>query len=502
VSESGIYDLAVIGGGINGCGIARDAAGRGYSVYLCEQDDLASGTSSRSTKLIHGGLRYLEHFEFRLVREALREREVVLSIAPHIVRPMRFVLPWRPGLRPAWMLMAGLFLYDHLGGRHILEASRRIDLRADPAGEPLRDPSRVAFEYADCWVDDARLVVLNAVDARTLGAVIETRTRLLEARRKPLWTLAVGSGTETPRYVRARALVNAAGPWVDRVAKNALHAVEPPRIRLVRGAHIVVRKLFDHDRSYIFQNDDGRIVFAIPYEGQFTLIGTTDEDHRGDDPVRATDADIAYLLAAANASFKRRIGPEDIVWSFAGLRPLQSDGTGRAQDASRDYTLLLDTDPDRAPLLTVVGGKITTYRKLAEAALARLTPLLPAPGGRPAGWTASAPLPGGDFAPAELARLVEHVGQRYPFIAADERWRLVRTYGTRLHTILNGARTAGDLGRRIGGGPSEGELNYLVREEFARTAEDVLWRRTKLGLHLDDRQRAEVETYLSSIDRK
>ncbi|MBC7800489.1 MAG: glycerol-3-phosphate dehydrogenase, partial [Gemmatimonadaceae bacterium] len=406
------YDLAVIGGGINGSGIARDAAGRGWSVLLCEQADLGGGTSSASTKLIHGGLRYLEHWKFRLVREALLERETIWRIAPHIVWPLRFVLPHNRGQRPAWMLRAGLFLYDHLGGRHLLPKTRTLRLRRDPAGVPLKPEFTLAFEYSDCWVEDSRMVVLNARDAAERGADVLTRTRVASAVRDgPDWLLTLvdaGSGMDEPgarRTVRAGALVNAAGPWVADVLSTVLRSNAPAAVRLVQGSHVVVRRLYEHDRCYIFQNADGRIFFAIPYETDFTLIGTTDRDYKGDPAkVHATEDEIEYICSAASEYFVTPITPGQVVWAYSGVRPLYDDGATAAQEATRDYVLTLDAPdaangPETAPVLSVFGGKITTYRKLAEAALAQLAPHMPASTGLAPGWTAQAPLPGGDFPP-------------------------------------------------------------------------------------------------------
>ncbi len=435
-----MFDIAVIGGGINGAGIARDAAGRGLSVLLAEQGDLAGATSSASTKLVHGGLRYLEHYEFRLVREALSEREVLLRNAPHIVWPLRFVLPHHAGLRPWWMIRLGLFLYDHIGGRRILPASRSVDLRRDPAGAPLKPEYARGFEYSDCWVDDSRLVVLNARDAARLGADIRVRTRVVDARRQDgVWRLRLrGAGGDSE--IVARALVNAAGPWVSEVLSGVVGQNAPTAIRMVKGSHIVVRRLFEHDRCYIFQNADGRVCFAIPYETDFTLIGTTDEDYRGD-PARAaiSPEEEAYLLAAAGAYFRRPIDPASIVWRYAGVRPLRDDGASAAQEATRDY--VLELDEDGAPVLSVFGGKITTYRRLAEAAMARLGGVFPAMTGA---WTAHAPLPGGDFAWDGAAALCRETAGRYPFLSAATIHRLVRSYGTEAASVL------GDRGRRDG----------------------------------------------------
>lgn len=483
------FDLAIIGGGINGCGIARDAAGRGHSVYLCEMADLASGTSSRSTKLIHGGLRYLEHYDFRLVREALTEREVLWRIAPHIIRPMRFVLPHQEGLRPFWMLRAGLFLYDHLGGRERLPGTRVLDLASDEAGRPLRaGVFASALEYSDCWVDDARLVVLNARDAGDRGAIIATRTRAVAAERGGEgWRLTVEEvETGQRQAIAARVLVNAAGPWVARVLGGALARPVPARIRLVQGSHIVVRKLFDHDRAYLFQNPDGRVVFAIPYEGDMTLIGTTDRDYTGD-PAEAMAApeEIAYLCSAASAAFARAVTPADVVWSYCGVRPLDDDGSSDAKAASRDYVLEMDPEPG-APLLSIIGGKITTYRRLAEAVMVKLAPLLPAPRvvGMAAGWTGSVPLPGGEFEAEEFEPMLVRLLRTYPFLGREHARRLVRAYGTRAHTLLGKAKSFADLGRDFGATLTEAEVRYLMQQEWARSAVDVLWRRTKLGLRV------------------
>ena len=501
-----VFDLAIIGGGINGCGIARDAAGRGYSVLLCEMGDLAGGTSSRSTKLIHGGLRYLEQLDFRLVRESLAEREVLWAIAPHIVRPMRFVLPHQPRLRPAWMLRIGLFLYDHLGGRQRLPGTRVLDLAVDAAGPPLAPGIFTsAFEYSDCWVDDARLVVLNARDAADRGAVIRTRTRALAAARDAgIWrlTLADATGART-EVVAARVLVNAAGPWVRGAVRMEPAAPAPgptlAHVRLVEGAHIVVPKLFEHDRAYIFQNSDGRVVFAIPYEGDFTLIGTTERDYAGDPAqAAASPEEIAYLCAAAGAAFARPPSPSDVVWTYAGVRPLFDDGTAEAKAASRDYVLELDQAPGAAPLLSVIGGKITTYRRLAEAALERLAAHLPPLRqlGLAAGWTGSTPLPGGEFEAGETDLLTARLRRSYPFLAPAHAARLVGAYGTRAARVLGKARTAADLGRPLGATLTEAEVAYLMAHEWARTAEDVAWRRSKLGLRLAPEEMAALDVWM------
>lgn len=486
------YDLVVIGGGVNGCGIARDAVGRGFSVLLCEQDDLASGTSSAATKLIHGGLRYLEHREFRLVREALMEREVLWSIAPHIIWPLRFVLPYQKGLRPAWMLRLGLFLYDHLGGRKRLPATRTLDLRKDAAGRPLKAGMfRLGFEYSDCWVEDSRLVALNARDAADRGATILTRTRAVSAvRGAEDWTVTLQDrATRSTQEVRARMVVNAAGPWVGQVLNATLGQNTAAKVRLVQGSHIVVRRLYDHDRCYFFQNPDGRIFFAIPYETDFTLIGTTDRDYEGNPAdVRATPEEIDYICRSASDYFAKPVTPGDVVWSYSGVRPLYDKGDGAAQAATRDYVLDLDAGGGRAPLLSVFGGKLTTYRKLAEHALSLMAPHLPAGIGQGEGWTGRETLPGGDFPIDGFAALVAEIRRGWPFLAADHARRLVRHYGTQARTILGGAKTLADLGRDFGATLTEAEVDHLVSREWARSAVDIAWRRTKLGLRLTPAQ--------------
>ncbi|MFC0812072.1 glycerol-3-phosphate dehydrogenase [Paracoccus panacisoli] len=501
-------DLFIIGGGINGCGIARDAAGRGLSVRLAEQGDLAQATSSSSTKLFHGGLRYLEFLEFRLVREALREREVLLRAMPHISWPMRFVLPLDPemrfeggtpvsrmvpflrGRRPAAMIRAGLFLYDHLGSRAILPGTSSLDLTRGPEGAPLQPRLRRAYEYSDCWVDDARLVVLNARDAAARGADILTRARVTEARREgELWAVRLADG----RSFRAKALVNAAGPWVGKVIADVAHIVTPERIRLVRGSHIVTRRLFDHDKAYFFQGPDGRIVFAIPYETDFTLIGTTDVDHQGA-PGEAvcTPAEIDYLCTFASRYFRQPVTPADVVWTYSGVRPLYDDGVSSATAATRDYVLSLDRKG--APCLNVFGGKITTYRRLAEAAMGKLGPLLPGTG---ADWTAGVALPGGDFPVDGVQAQVEALRGAHPFLTPRWALRLVRAYGTEARVMLDGAQTAADLGRDFGATLTERELDWMMTREWAREAEDALWRRSKLGLRMTADEVAEVGRHMS-----
>lgn len=492
----GRFDIAVIGGGVNGCGIARDAAGRGWRVLLCERDDLGGGTSSASTKLVHGGLRYLEHYEFRLVREALIEREVLLRAAPHIIWPLRFVLPHHGGLRPAWLLRLGLFLYDYLGGRKLLPPTRQLDLRSDPAGKPLTDDFRRGFEYSDCWVEDSRLVALNALDAAERGAEIRVRSRCVDARRDgDGWLVTLEAADGTRETIAAAVLVNAAGPWVEQVLTGAIGANAPARVRLVQGSHIVVPRLFEHDRAYIFQNADGRIVFAIPYERDFTLIGTTDRDWQGEPgAVAISPEEIEYLCEAVSGYLKAPVRPEQVVWTYSGVRPLYDDGASKAQEATRDYVLKLDGgEAGRAPLLNVFGGKITTYRKLAEAALARLAPSLPQ-GGRP--WTHAAALPGGDFPVSGFEALVARVRQAHPYIAEATARRLCRAYGTRVDRLLERVRSAEDLGEHFGADLTQAEVDYLIRFEWARRAEDVAWRRSKLGLRLGAQEMARLDAWM------
>ncbi len=492
-------DILVIGGGINGCGIARDAAGRGYSVLLAEMKDLASGTSSASTKLIHGGLRYLEHYEFRLVREALTEREVLWAVAPHIIWPLRFVLPHHAGLRPAWLLRLGLFLYDHLGGRRRLPATRPLNLRTDAMGKPLKAGYGRGFEYSDCWVQDARLVVLNAADAAARGATILTRTRVTSvARAGDRWIVTlrdVETGNETT--VTAGLLVNAAGPWIDEVLRSAAGMPEARHVRLVQGSHIVVRKLYDHDRAYIFQNADGRIIFAIPYEGDFTLIGTTDRDYSGDPAdVKISAEEIAYLTAAASEYFEKPIAEADIVWTYSGIRPLYDDGASKAQEATRDYVLKLAGEENEPKLLNVFGGKITTYRRLAESALALIEDVI---GARGAPWTKGATLPGGNVPSGDIVAYQGHIVASRPGIDPCLIERLVHTYGTKIEEILAGAAVTADLGRDFGAGLTEAEIRYLVRHEWVRSAEDILWRRTKLGLRMAETAPAEIDAFIANL---
>jgi len=489
-------DLVIVGGGINGAGIARDAVGRGLSVLLVEQSDLASATSSASTKLIHGGLRYLEYYEFRLVREALIEREVLLRNAPHIIRPLTFVLPHESALRPAWLVRLGLLLYDHLGGRKLLPGSRGLDLRRDPAGKPLKPSLTKGFSYSDCRVDDARLVALNALDAKERGAEILTRTRCISARREgPSWTAVIENlATGERRTVRARCLVNAAGPWVASFVEHALGLPHRQRLRLVKGSHIVVPRLFEGEQAYILQNSDRRIVFAIPYEGDHTLIGTTDETYEGDPAKVVISAEeIAYLCQVINDHFVKQISPADVVWTYAGVRPLHDDESASASAVTRDYVLELDDADGIAPLLSVFGGKITTFRRLAEHALEKLKPHFPRSGPP---WTHAAALPGGDIPNADFEGFLRSAQSRWPWLPADLARRYARAYGTRIARLLGDAQGINDLGLHLGDDLYGREIEYLTREEWAVTAQDILWRRSKRGLHVAPPTVAALEAWL------
>ncbi|MBE7217495.1 MAG: glycerol-3-phosphate dehydrogenase [Caulobacteraceae bacterium] len=482
-------DLLVVGGGVNGCGIARDAAGRGLTVVLVEAGDLAGATSSASSKLIHGGLRYLEQYAFRLVRESLAEREVLLASAPHLIYPLRFVLPHHRGLRPAWLLRLGLLLYDHIGGRRSLPGTRSLDLPRAPQGGPLKPDLKRAFEYSDAWTDDARMVVLAALDAAEHGARVLTRTRLVSARREAaLWRAELQGDDGRCEAVAAHAIVNAAGPWVDEVART-LGADRPSRtLKLVKGSHIVLPRLYEGDWAYTLQQRDGRVVFAIPYERAFTLVGTTDTPVEAPGAVNASPEEVAYLCEAVNDYFSRTITPADVVWSYAGVRPLHDDGGASASQATRDYALDLDAPEGLAPLLTVYGGKITTFRRLGEHALRLLAPRL---GLTAPDWTAGAHLPGGDL-PQGFAAFRDQVAAARPWLDEPHLTRLCRAYGSRLQEVLGDARSWADLGRDFGAGLTGSEIAYLRRVEWARTADDVLWRRTKVGLHMTPEQRAAV----------
>ncbi|HEV7267637.1 MAG TPA: glycerol-3-phosphate dehydrogenase [Falsiroseomonas sp.] len=476
------FDLLVIGGGVNGVGIARDAQGRGLSTCLVERGDLAGATSSSSSKLIHGGLRYLEQYEFRLVREALAEREVLLKIAPHIVWPMRFVLPHRPEMRPRWVIRAGLFLYDHLARRVSLPGTESIATARHTYGAPLKAEITDAFAYSDCWVEDSRLVVLNARDAAARGAEVLVRTAFIGAERGvENWICRLAMADGSQRVVRARALVNAAGPWVLET-QTAAHAEPQGRVRLVRGSHIVLPALYEGEQAYILQNDDRRVIFVIPYEGRFSLVGTTDVPHQGDARNACCSAEeAAYLCAAVGRQFRRAPVPEEIVWSYSGVRSLQDDGADNPSAVTRDYVLKTDAPVGQAPVLTVHGGKITTYRRLAEEAVARIGGLL---GREGTPWTATAPLPGGDLGGRNLPGFEAEMARRHPWLPPSTLHRLVRAYGSDVDALLDGASGPNALGEEYGAGFTERELDWLVRHEWARTAEDVLWRRSKLGLHM------------------
>jgi D-erythritol 1-phosphate dehydrogenase len=493
--EAPHYDLAIVGGGINGAGIARDAAGRGLKVLLVEQDDLGAHTSSSSTKLIHGGLRYLEYYEFRLVAEALAEREVLLRAAPHIIAPLQFVLPHEPHLRPAWMIRTGLFFYDHLGGRKTLPSSFGVRLRASKWGAGLKDKFDRGFVYSDARVDDARLVVLNAIAARELGADIRTRTRLVGARRdKGFWRVTIAGAAGATVEARARGLVNAAGPWVKEVLDEVSAAAVNAGVRHVKGSHIVVPRVHAENHAYILQNSDNRIVFIIPYEGAFSLIGTTDIPVDEFEAPAISRDEIDYLCGIADAYLARPIGADDVVWSYSGVRPLYDDGSADPSAVTRDYVLKLDAgDEPQAPLLSIFGGKITTYRRLAESALSELRPFFPRMKGP---WTRGKPLPGGDMPGNRLGAFERDLGSRYPALPAELRGALLRRHGTRAPRVLGNAKTAQDLGTHFGHTLYAAEIDYLVAHEWARSAEDVLWRRTKCGLHLAAAQRNAVTAYL------
>ncbi|MCG6883241.1 MAG: glycerol-3-phosphate dehydrogenase [Silicimonas sp.] len=511
-----VFDLFIIGGGINGCGIARDASGRGLKVALAEMNDLASATSSASTKLFHGGLRYLEFFEFRLVKEALEERETLLKAMPHISWPMRFVLPyhadmrfdsdtptsrllskvmpWMKGRRPAWLIRLGLFLYDNLGGRKILPGTSKLDLRTAPEGKPINDRFERAYEYSDCWVEDSRLVVLNARDAQARGATVMTRTRVMEAVRDgDEWSIKLQDAAGE-RTVRAKMLVNAGGPWVGDIIRHTVRSNSTEGVRLVRGSHIVTKKLYDHGKCYFFQGTDGRIIFSIPYETDFTLIGTTDKEHAdpNEKPV-CTDEEKAYLANFASQYFKTPITEADVVWTYSGVRPLYDDGAKSATAATREY--VLKVDGDTAPLLNVFGGKITTYRKLAEAALEKIVPFFPKTSGP---WTAGVPLAGGDFPVDGFDAQVSSLEADYPFLDAFWARRLVRAYGTEARELLGDAKSAEDMGEAFGATITAKELDRAVDVEWVRSAEDFVWRRTKLGLRLDAAEIERIDGHIKS----
>lgn len=486
-----IYDLAVIGGGINGVGIAADASGRGLSVFLCEKDDLASHTSSASSKLIHGGLRYLEHKEFRLVREALAEREVLLAKAPHIIRPMRFIMPHRPHLRPAWLIRTGLFFYDHLGKREKLLGSNNVYFKED---SPLNSAITRGFEYSDCAVDDARLVVLNAMHAREKGADIVTRTRCLSSRRDGQYWIVDLENENCQFQIKAKALVNAAGPWVAKFIKQDLELKSPYGIRLIQGSHIVVPKLYEGDKAFIMQNDDRRIVFAIPYLDQYTMIGTTDREYQGDPAqVQITQAETDYLLEVSNAHFKKQLTQADVIWTFAGVRPLCDDESDNPSAITRDYTLALSKENDeQAPLLSVFGGKLTTYRKLAESAMQQLKAFFPEMKGS---WTATEALPGGENMES-VEQLMREIRAQVTDASEDLVKRWASAYGSRIWNILGEKSSVEQLGQHIGQGLYAKEVDYLCQVEWAITSQDILWRRSKLGLSFTQKESEALDAYL------
>ena len=489
------FDLVVIGGGINGTGVARDAAGRGLSVLLCEKDDLAQATSSSSTKLIHGGLRYLEFFHFKLVRESLREREILLKSMPHIIWPLRFTLPHHRGLRPSWLLRLGLFIYDHMGGRKLLPPTKKINLKKHKTGIPLKDKFSIGFEYSDCWVEDSRMVALNASDAKNNGAVIKTRTTFERAtRNNDVWDIILDSQNGNKQKITSSAIVNCSGPWVTSVIESNLQQKNSTETRLIKGSHIITKKLFDNDSNYIFQNSDGRIIFAIPYETDFTLIGTTDIEYEGDpNKAKCSLEEKKYLIESISEYLDVQVDINDIVHTYSGVRPLFNDNKSEAQNVTRDYVIKADSNNGKTPLISVFGGKITTYRILAEKVIDELKPYFK---NIKNNWTKYSYLPGGNFDPNEVSKLVNSILDKYNFI--DEKWaiRLVKAYGTNAIDILNESNTVEDLGINFGCNLTEKEVLWLINMEFAKSAEDILWRRSKLGLRFSDDQVKYLENWL------
>ena len=489
------FDLVVIGGGINGTGVARDAAGRGLSVLLCEKDDLAQATSSSSTKLIHGGLRYLEFFHFKLVRESLREREILLKSMPHIIWPLRFTLPHHRGLRPSWLLRLGLFIYDHMGGRKLLPPTKKINLKKHKTGIPLKDKFSIGFEYSDCWVEDSRMVALNASDAKNNGAVIKTRTTFERAtRNNDVWDIILDSQNGNKQKITSSAIINCSGPWVTSVIESNLQQKNSTETRLIKGSHIITKKLFDNDSNYIFQNSDGRIIFAIPYETDFTLIGTTDIEYEGDpNKAKCSLEEKKYLIESISEYLDVQVDINDIVHTYSGVRPLFNDNKSEAQNVTRDYVIKADSNNGKTPLISVFGGKITTYRILAEKVIDELKPYFK---NIKNNWTKDSYLPGGNFDPDEVSKLVNSILDKYNFI--DEKWaiRLVKAYGTNAIDILNESNTVEDLGINFGWNLTEKEVLWLINMEFAKSAEDILWRRSKLGLRFSDDQVKYLEHWL------
>ncbi len=490
MAMSQMFDIVIVGGGINGVGIARDAAGRGLSVLLAEKGDLASGTSSAATKLIHGGLRYLEQYEFGLVREALKEREVLWRLAPHIIHPLRLVLPHHRGLRPSWLIRLGLFLYDYIGGRRKLPASKSVNLKEHEAGQVLRKKFERGFEFSDCWVNDARLVVLNALDAQDNGAEIRVGTEVVSARREEdTWRIQLKNGDNNQvSEVHGKILINAAGPWVGSFLNGAVGSNSKGQVRLVKGSHIVVKKLFDHDKAYFFQNEDQRVMFAIPYEGDFTLIGTTDLEYSGEPgEVKISQEEIEYLCSSANEYFEKEIKPDDVFWSYSGVRPLYDDGDANPQEVTRDFVLDVDGKKGEPVLLNIFGGKLTTYRYLAEKVLEKLAPWIPEPGQK---WTHSRTLPGGDIEMEGFDDFASDLKAKYSQLEGSLIGRLARLYGTRANMILSNVTSMQDLGQHFGADLYEREVEYLTSQEWARTADDILWRRTKLGLRFNKQEKS------------
>ena len=493
-----IYDVFVAGGGINGIGVARGAAGRGYSVCLCEMNDFASGTSSNSTKLIHGGLRYLEHYKFRLVQESLKEREVLLKMAPHIIWPMRFILPHSKGMRPAWLLRLGLFLYDHLGFRKILPGTSYVKLNKSELGSPLKSNFKFGYEYSDCWVDDSRLVILNAVDASLKGAKIQNYCKVTKVVKSDgLWLITTNDSIDGKQNIfKAKCFINASGPWVDDLLNSSFKRDNSKNVRLVRGSHIVVNKLFDHDRSYICQNNDNRIFFIIPYEDKYTLIGTTDIDHgQSAGSVKISEEEKLYICKSANEYLNTKINLEDIVWSYSGVRPLYDDGASAAQEATRDYVIKAEQS-ESSLMINIFGGKITTYRRLSESILKHVEGFL---GKRGNSWTEKSSLPGGDIAVDGQLDLQNKIQMRYPFLTEETIKRLVRSYGTISFDIYGDAENIDSLGDHFGSGLYEREVKYLIREEWSRTSDDILFRRSKLGLSLSENEIKKLDLYLDDF---
>ena len=510
------YDLFIIGGGINGAGIARDAVGRGYTVGLAEMNDFASATSSSSTKLFHGGLRYIEFFKFRLVREALAEREVLLKAMPHISWPMRFVLPvypdmrfesdtptsrllsfvmpWMKDRRPAWLIRLGLFLYDNMGGRKILPATSSIDLKTAPEGKPLEDKYQRAYEYSDCWVEDSRLTLLNVRDAKKRGADIFARTKVTSAKNKDgVWEISLQDKSGDMAICKAKMIVNAGGPWVENVIQNVARLNTRQGVRLVRGSHIVTKRLYDHDKCYFFQGTDGRIMFSIPYEEDYTLIGTTDAEHSDvrEKPV-CSEGEAVYMIDFVNHYFKKKLTREDVIWTYSGVRPLYDDGSNSATAATRDYVIRLDNSAG-APVLNIFGGKITTYRKLAETALGDIDAVFMKDTGS---WTAGAALPGGDVAVDGINQLQTALASQLPFLDPFTTRRLVRQYGTQCAEIFSRINSPEDMGEPFGHGIFAHEIDWAIANEWVRSAEDFLWRRSKMGLRLSKAQAEILDTYI------